>query len=40
MSEAMEAMKLGAFDYMEKPFELLEEFILTVDRAYMSITTC
>ena len=30
---AMEAMKLGAFDYMEKPFEL-EEFILTVERAY------
>jgi two-component system response regulator AtoC len=30
---AIEAMKLGAFDYMEKPFEL-DEFILTVERAY------
>ncbi len=29
---AMEAMKLGAFDYLEKPFEL-DEFILTVERA-------
>lgn len=29
---AMEAMKLGAFDYMEKPFEL-DEFVLTVERA-------
>jgi two-component system, NtrC family, response regulator AtoC len=29
---AIEAMKLGAFDYMEKPFEL-DEFILTVERA-------
>jgi len=29
---AIEAMKLGAFDYMEKPFELVE-FILTVERA-------
>ena len=28
----MEAMKLGAFDYLEKPFEL-DEFILTVERA-------
>jgi two-component system response regulator AtoC len=29
---AIEAMKLGAFDYMEKPFEL-DEFILTIERA-------
>jgi two-component system response regulator AtoC len=29
---AIEAMKLGAFDYLEKPFEL-DEFILTVGRA-------
>jgi len=29
---AIEAMKLGAFDYLEKPFEL-DEFILTVERA-------
>jgi two-component system response regulator AtoC len=29
---AIEAMKLGAFDYMEKPFELVE-FILIVERA-------
>lgn len=30
---AIEAMKLGAFDYLEKPFEL-DEFILTVERAF------
>ncbi|MBN2521663.1 MAG: sigma-54-dependent Fis family transcriptional regulator [Bacteroidales bacterium] len=30
---AIKAMKLGAFDYMEKPFEL-DEFIITVERAY------
>jgi two-component system response regulator AtoC len=29
---AIKAMKLGAFDYLEKPFEL-DEFILTVERA-------
>ena len=29
---AIEAMKQGAFDYLEKPFEL-DEFILTVERA-------
>lgn len=29
---AIEAMKLGAFDYLEKPFEL-DEFVLTVERA-------
>ncbi|MEE4115611.1 MAG: sigma-54 dependent transcriptional regulator [Marinilabiliaceae bacterium] len=29
---AMKAIRLGAFDYMEKPFEL-DEFILTVERA-------
>ncbi len=29
---AIEAMKLGAFDYLEKPFEL-DEFIITVERA-------
>ena len=29
---AIEAMKLGAFDYLEKPFEL-DEFILVVERA-------
>lgn len=29
---AMKAIKLGAFDYMEKPFEL-EEFVLTIKRA-------
>ncbi|NLE34551.1 MAG: sigma-54-dependent Fis family transcriptional regulator [Bacteroidales bacterium] len=29
---AIEAMKLGAFDYLEKPFEL-DEFILTIERA-------
>lgn len=29
---AIEAMKLGAFDYLEKPFEL-DEFILAVERA-------
>lgn len=29
---AMNAIKLGAFDYMEKPFEL-DEFVLTVERA-------
>lgn len=28
----IKAMKLGAYDYLEKPFEL-DEFILTVDRA-------
>jgi len=30
--KAIEAMKLGAFDYMEKPFEL-EEFIMIIERA-------
>ncbi|MEN8122299.1 MAG: sigma-54 dependent transcriptional regulator [Bacteroidota bacterium] len=30
--KAIEAMKLGAFDYLEKPFEL-DEFLLIVDRA-------
>lgn len=30
---AIKAMKLGAFDYLEKPFEL-DEFILIVERAY------
>jgi len=30
---AIEAMKLGAFDYLEKPFEL-DEFVLTVERAF------
>jgi DNA-binding NtrC family response regulator len=37
---AMEAMKLGAFDYLEKPFEL-DEFILTVERAceYQNLLT-
>lgn len=30
---AIKAMKMGAFDYLEKPFEL-DEFILIVDRAY------
>ena len=37
---AIEAMKLGAFDYMEKPFEL-DEFVLTVGRAceYHSLLT-
>jgi two-component system response regulator AtoC len=30
--KAISAMKLGAFDYLEKPFEL-DEFILTVERA-------
>lgn len=30
--KAIEAMKLGAFDYLEKPFEL-DEFLLVVDRA-------
>ncbi len=36
----MEAMKLGAFDYLEKPFEL-DEFILTVERAceYQNLLT-
>lgn len=29
---AIEAMKLGAFDYIEKPFEL-DEFVLAVERA-------
>lgn len=29
---AIEAMKLGAFDYLEKPFEL-DEFVLAVERA-------
>lgn len=29
---AIEAMKLGAFDYVEKPFDI-EEFILSVERA-------
>jgi two-component system response regulator AtoC len=29
---AIKAMKLGAFDYLEKPFEL-DEFLLTVERA-------
>ena len=29
---AIEAMKLGAFDYIEKPFEL-DEFLLTIKRA-------
>jgi DNA-binding NtrC family response regulator len=29
----MEAMKLGAFDYLEKPFEL-DEFALSVERAF------
>jgi two-component system, NtrC family, response regulator AtoC len=29
---AIEAMKLGAFDYLEKPFEL-DEFIIVVERA-------
>jgi two-component system, NtrC family, response regulator AtoC len=37
---AIEAMKLGAFDYLEKPFEL-DEFILIVERAceYNSLLT-
>jgi two-component system response regulator AtoC len=37
---AIEAMKLGAFDYLEKPFEL-DEFILTIERAceYYSLLT-
>ncbi len=37
---AIEAMKLGAFDYLEKPFEL-DEFVLTVERAceYHSLIT-
>lgn len=30
---AIEAMKIGAFDYLEKPFEL-DEFVLTVERAF------
>lgn len=30
---AIKAMKMGAFDYLEKPFEL-DEFILIVERAY------
>ena len=30
---AIKAMKIGAFDYLEKPFEL-DEFILIVERAY------
>lgn len=30
---AIKAMKLGAFDYLEKPFEL-DEFTLVIDRAY------
>ena len=30
---AIKAMKMGAFDYLEKPFEL-DEFILVVERAY------
>ncbi|MBN2237350.1 MAG: sigma-54-dependent Fis family transcriptional regulator, partial [Bacteroidales bacterium] len=30
--KAIEAMKLGAFDYLEKPFEL-EEFLITLERA-------
>ena len=30
---AIEAMKLGAFDYLEKPFEL-DEFVLTVERVF------
>jgi len=30
--KAIEAMKLGAFDYLEKPFEL-DEFLLIIDRA-------
>lgn len=36
----MEAMKLGAFDYLEKPFEL-DEFVLTVERAceYQNLLT-
>jgi two-component system response regulator AtoC len=37
---AIEAMKLGAFDYLEKPFEL-DEFVLIVERAceYNSLIT-
>jgi two-component system response regulator AtoC len=37
---AIEAMKLGAFDYLEKPFEL-DEFVLAVERAceYYSLIT-
>ncbi len=32
IKDAVEAMKLGAFDYITKPFDL-EEILLTVDRA-------
>lgn len=32
IKDAVEAMKLGAFDYMTKPFDL-DEMLLTVDRA-------